>query len=259
MPSPRTASAALGVLSPRAAAEDAFYPCSDGRPMADNMWQSRAILRAAGDIEVARPEALVAADILVYPEEGNPSNRVAPDVLVAFGAGTHSRSSYRVWEEGKPPDWVLEIASPSTVAKDLEFKRGVYAAMGVPEYWLFDPKGDMFPRGQPRLRGLALSAGEYRRLAPRLADGLWMIHSEALGLDLRAEGGLIRLRDPATGKDVRHQHESEAVAEREAARRKDAEARAEREAAGRLAAQARVAELEAAVRRLRSSSTNDQP
>ena len=221
-------------------------------------------------------------DILVYPEEGNPRNRIAPDVLVAFGVGTHSRSSYLVWEEGKPPDWVLEVASPSTASKDLDFKRRAYAAMGVPEYWLFDPKGDVFPAGQPQLQGLALSGGGYARLAPRLADGLAMIRSRVLGLDLRVEGEFIRMRDPATRKDILHQGEFKVLAEREAARRKGAEARAEREAeraqreaAERLVAQARVAELEAALqlaegralkraeeralRSLRAGSSNDQP
>ena len=294
MPALRPASAALDVHT-RAAARDVLYPCSDGRPMADNAWQSRAIVKAAGDLEVAHPDALAVADILVYPEEGNPRNRIAPDVLVAFGVGTHSRSSYLVWEEGKPPDWVLEVASPSTASKDLDFKRRAYAAMGVPEYWLFDPKGDVFPAGQPRLQGLALSDGGYARLAPRRVDGVAMIRSGVLGLDLRADGEFIRMRDPATRADILHQRELKALAEREAeharreaARRKDAEARAEREAeraereeeraqreaAERLVAQARVAELEAALQlaegralkgaeeralRSRAGSSNDQP
>ena len=206
MPAPRSASAALDVhdVHAPAAAQDVFYPCSDGRPMADNVWQSRAILKAAGDLEVAHPEALAVADILVYLEEGNPKNRVAPDVLVAFGVGTHSRSSYKVWEEGKPPDWVLEVASPSTAANDLAFKRRAYAAMGVSEYWLFDPKGDVFPPLQPQLQGLALADGRYGRLATRLTDGLPMIRSGVLGLDLRVEGEFIRMRDPATGEDIWH-------------------------------------------------------
>ena len=250
MLAPRSASA-LDVPV-RAIAQDVLYPCSDGRPMADNVWQSRAILRAAGDLEVAHPEALAVADILVYPEEGNPKNRIAPDVLVAFGVGTHSRSSYLVWKEGKPPDWVLEVASPSTASKDLDFKRRAYAAMGVPEYWLFDPKGDVFPAGQPRLQGLALSDGGYVRLAPRRADGVTMIRSAVLGLDLRAEGEFIRMRNLATREDILHQREFKALAERETARRKDAEAR--------------VAELEAALElaeeralRLRAGSSAGQP
>ena len=281
MPAPRSAPT-LDVHA--RAVRDVLYPCSDGRPMADNAWQSRAIVKAAGDLEVAHPDALAVADILVYPEEGNPRNRIAPDVLVAFGVGTHSRSSYLVWEEGKPPDWVLEVASPSTASKDLDFKRRAYAAMGVPEYWLFDPKGDVFPPGQPQLQGLTLADGGYVRLAPRLADGVAMIRSGVLGLDLRAEGEFIRMRDPATREDILHQGELKALAERETARRKDAEThaereaehaqreatrrkdaearaereaeraereaeRAQREAAERLVAQARVAELEAALQR----------
>ena len=251
MPAPRSASA-LDVHAH--AARDVFYPCSDGRPMADNVWQSRAIVKAAGDLEVAHPDALAVADILVYPEEGNPRNRIAPDVLVAFGVGTHSRSSYLVWEEGKPPDWVLEVASPSTAANDLDFKRRAYAVMGVPEYWLFDPKGDVFPAGQPRLQGLALSGSGYVRLAPRRADGLEMIRSAVLGLDLRAEGEFIRMRDPATREDILHQRELKALAEREAeharreaARRKGAEAHAKREAehARREAARRKDAETHA--------------
>ena len=253
MPAPRSASAALNVPA-RAAARDVLYPCSDGRPMADNAWQSRAIVKAAGDLEVAHPDALAVADMLVYPEEGNPRNRIAPDVLVAFGVGTHSRSSYLVWEEGKPPDWVLEVASPSTASNDLDFKRRAYAAMGVPEYWLFDPKGDVFPAGQPRLQGLALSGGGYVRLAPRRVDGVAMIRSGVLGLDLRAAGEFIRMRDPATREDILHQRELKALAEREAeraqretARRKGAEAHAKREAehAQREAARRKGAEAHA--------------
>ena len=258
MPAPRSASA----LDVRArAARDVLYPCSDGRPMADNAWQSRAIVKAAGDLEVAHPDALAVADILVYPEEGNPRNRIAPDVLVAFGVGTHSRSSYLVWVEGKPPDWVLEVASPSTAAKDLDFKRRAYAAMGVPEYWLFDPKGGVFPPGQPQLQGLALSDGGYVRLAARLADGLAMIRSGVLGLDLRAEGEFIRMRDPATKEDILDQGEFKALAERETVRRKDAEARvAELEAAlQRAEERALKGAEERALRRLRAGSSNDQP
>ena len=224
-------------------AEDALYPCSDGEPMAEDMWQSWAMMTAAGDLGVALPEALVALDILMYPEEGNPNNRISPDVLVALGLGTHNRMSYLVWREGKPPDWVLEVASPSTAARDLDAKRHAYAAMAVPEYWLFDPQGDLFPPGTPRLQGLTLVRGEYEPLAARLTGGARTIRSRALGLDLRVEGKLIRFRDPVTGEDVRHQDEAEAAARREAARaeREAARARQATEGAEREAARARQA------------------
>ena len=288
MPTPPPAAAATAASNvPAPRADDVFYPCSDGKPMADNMWQARAILNAVGDLEATHPRALVAADILMYPERGNKDNKIAPDVLVALGLGTRKRSSYFVWVEGKPPDWVLEVASPGTQADDRGVKRRRYAAMGVPEYWMFDPKGDVYPPGTPRLQGLELVAGEYRALPPRIAEGGRTIRSEVLGLDIRVEGELLRFRDPATGRDIPHRAEVVAAAERaqaaaerakaaaeraegqakrEAAQRKAAEAKAEREAAraerqaaraireasARSAAEARVAQLEAALRRLQA-------
>ena len=261
MPTPLPAAAARTAPNVRpAAAEDVFYPCSDGRPMADNMWQADAIMMAAGDLRAAHPRALVAADILVYPEEGNNKNSIAPDVLVALGLGTHKRSSYFVWKEGKPPDWVLEVASPGTQAKDRGVKRRRYREMGVREYWLFDAKGDAYPQGTPPLQGFELVDGEYRALESRLVDGERVIRSEVLGLDVRADGELLRFRDVATGRDIRHRCEVEAdeeraqaIAKRESARAEREAARASREAAARSAAEARVAELEAALRRSRTS------
>ncbi len=242
MPTPPPAAAATAASNVRAArADDVYYPCSDGKPMAENMWQARAILNAVGDLEATLPTALVAADILMYPEEGNNKNPIAPDVLVGLGLGTRNRSSYFVWKEGKPPDWVLEVASPSTQADDLGVKRRRYAEIGVPEYWMFDPKGGVYPPGTPRLQGLKLADGKYIPLPWQLADGGRTIRSEVLGLDVRVDGELLRFRD-AAGRDIPHRNEIEAAAER-------AEARAEREAAARSAAEARVAELEAALRR----------
>ncbi len=37
------------------------------------------------------------------------------------------------------PDMVVEILSPATAARDRSFKRALYAAHGVKEYWLVDP------------------------------------------------------------------------------------------------------------------------
>ena len=175
-----------------ARADDVFYPSSDGKPMAENMWGAKAILNADSDLSAVRPNALVAANILLYPEKGNNKKSLAPDVLVAFGIGTHNRSSYLVWEEGKAPAWVLEVASKSTQAKDRKRKLCDYAEMGVQEYWLFDAKGDVYPRGTPRLQGLKLENGEYKPLDSQVVNGKRMIHSEVLGLDVRVDGELLR-------------------------------------------------------------------
>jgi Uma2 family endonuclease len=37
------------------------------------------------------------------------------------------------------PDWVCEIVSPSTAARDRVHKRNLYARSHVPHYWLIDP------------------------------------------------------------------------------------------------------------------------
>jgi Uma2 family endonuclease len=37
------------------------------------------------------------------------------------------------------PDWICEIVSPSNAADDRVRKRRLYAAHGVPSYWLLDP------------------------------------------------------------------------------------------------------------------------
>ena len=248
MPTPADAAGSFAAAT--SAEEDVVYPSSDGQRMAENTWQGDAIIAAASDLQVTVPaDALVAADVLVYPEEGNNRKRRAPDVLVAQGVGAHYRMSYFVWEEGKPPDWVLEVASQSTNEKDLGDMLHDYLAMGVPEYWLFDPKGDQLPRGMPLLQGLELADGEYRPLEWQLEDGVRMIHSKALGLGVYADGDLLRFWDPATRKAVLHHGEAEAIAVQAEAREA---ARANREAAARSAAEARVAELEAELRRLRA-------
>ena len=137
---------------------------------------------------------------------------------------------------------MLEVASPSTKKKDLEFKRCRYAEIGVREYWLFDAKGDVYPPGTPRLQGLKLVGCDYQPLASRLVDGERVICSEVLGLKVRVDGDLLRFRDAATGRDVLHPSEVKANEER-------ARTQAIREAALRKAAEARVAELEAALER----------
>ncbi|MEM1318892.1 MAG: Uma2 family endonuclease [Bacteroidota bacterium] len=38
-----------------------------------------------------------------------------------------------------PPDWVIEILSPSTAKKDKTYKYDLYEFAGVKEYWIFDP------------------------------------------------------------------------------------------------------------------------
>ena len=53
-------------------------------------------------------------------------------------------NTYRLWEVGKAPDFVLEIGSASTAEADLGRKRELYAELGVAEYWRYDATGGEF-------------------------------------------------------------------------------------------------------------------
>ena len=78
-----------------------------------------------------RAQVYVAGDMFLYFEEGDPRAVVAPDVFVVVGAPKHMRSSYKLWEEPKVPDFVLEITSRSTREEDQGRKREVYASLAV--------------------------------------------------------------------------------------------------------------------------------
>ena len=177
----------------------------------------------------------VSANLFLYYEEGNPRAVVAPDVFVVLGAPKRERHSYKLWEESKGSDFVLEITSRSTRSTDQGPKCRVYADPGVREYRQLDPTGD-YP--EPPLQGRRLLAGRYTRLPLRTwRDGKLAGRSEVLGLDLGIVERRLRLRDPRTGLDLPASEELEA--------------RAEQEARVREAAQARVAMLEARLRALR--------
>ena len=223
------------VAAPPAAID---YPSSDGKPLAENDPQLHAILYAVGVLRVYyrdRPDVYVSGDLLVYYEEGNPRVSVAPDAFVVFGVEDRIRMNYKVWEEGKGPDFVLEVASPSTWREDVRRKPAIYAGLGVREYFLFDPMGAHYT---PRLRGYRWVAGKYEPLtAVESIDRTLTLRSEVLDLDLRTQGEEIRFHDPATGETLLSHGETDA------ARRE--------EAAARQAAEARVAELEARLREYR--------
>ena len=225
---------------------DARHPSEDGQPMASNRLQARrmvdleSVLRHRFD---PHEDVYVGIDQLVYYTEDVEPKRVAPDVFVSFDVLDYDREVYRIAEEGKPPDWVIEIASPSTYTKDVDEKKDLYEAMGVGEYWVYDPKGDMH---DPRLRAWVLERSGYKELAdlkrPGLEVALW---SEALGLELHFDGTDLRMWDPVKQSYLRKLGESEEKVEALKAKVEAAEAERDAEKRARLA-------VEAELRRLRS-------
>jgi hypothetical protein len=181
--------------------------------------------------------------MLIYPERGGKGAR-APDIFVAFGAGGvgpdgMKRNSYKLFEGEPVPRFVLEVLSGTTSDEDLGPTRDDYAAWGIEEYWMFDPFGKNIPLFISSER-LVVSAAcpECNEYAPLdELPGTEAYRSDVLGLELRAEGGMLRIRDPETGEDLRGLDE-------EVAARQAAEARADAEAAARKVADARAGEAE---------------
>ena len=84
------------------------------------------------------PDTYVSGTLMMYDVEGPGRTAVSPDILVSFGIGKKLRRTYKVWEEGKPPDFVMEFSSKGTFQNDLGHKKAHYASMGIPEYFLCD-------------------------------------------------------------------------------------------------------------------------
>ena len=201
-PTSAPGAAATDAAAIPAPAEDPtlYYPSCDGEPMAATDAQRRPLVDTSEALLIYytdRTDVYVSADLFIYYKINRPQFNVAPDVFVVFGVGSHPRDSYFVWREGKAPDFVLEIASTGTQGKDAIAKRAIYAAMGVTEYWRFDPTGRYLRQW---LVGEVLNAqGEYEPLDVSESGGILRGYSRALGLDLCVrEGGELRLYDPVS-------------------------------------------------------------
>ena len=121
------------------------YPDSDDCPMPEGGFQFNSLTYAVMALRThfqTRNDVYVAGNMFIYDIEGNPHSSVAPDVFVVFGIPAHTRSVYLLWEEAAP-DFVMEIASSSTVERDRVLKRERYAGLGVKEYWQYDPLGTL--------------------------------------------------------------------------------------------------------------------
>jgi Uma2 family endonuclease len=250
------------------------YPESDGKPVGETDVHRREILHTIETLERHfrdAPDIYVSGNLMFYYEEGNPSAVVSPDVFVVKGVRKGLRRTYKLWDEGVAPCVVIEMTSRSTRLEDKGNKRALYALLGVREYFLFDPLGEYL---KPPLQGFTLVDGEYAPL-PFESDG--GIISRELGLKLYRDETVLRLFDPASGREVVrtedlsdvlqqilarvHQAEEQArltaeqarlaaeQAQREADARRLAEEQAQREADARRLAEEQ-AQREADARRL---------
>ena len=233
-----------------------IYPETDDQPMPDAEYQSLIFRKALTPLENhfrKVPGARVNGNTFLYYVEGDPKQSVSPDCYVVFGItpeAIHSLSqegnnTYLLWEVGKPPDFVMEIASHSTRNADLVSKRVLYASLGIPEYWRYDQTGGDF-YGDP-LVGEILVDGEYQRIPLREdEDGRVWARSDVLNLDLYWDDGDLRYWDPVAEKwllNYEEEYDARLAAEERA---EVAEERSAQERAGRLAAESRADQEQAA-------------
>ena len=152
----------------------------------------------------APDSTLVLSEIPLGWETGQTAGLLVPDLTIAFHidrATAYRQRGYSIGQHGKPPDFVLEIASIHTARNDYTGKRDGYAAYGVPEYWRFDPTGgDYYPAV---LAGERLVNGVYQPLELERTPGGWRGRGPALGLDVCWEDGQLRWYNPAAGEYLR--------------------------------------------------------
>ena len=163
------------------------YICPDPEPK--DMQQLPTLAKSAYFVArhfAGQPDTLVSGDIPVNYDPANMNVRVEADLCVAYGvnvAAIKRRNGYIIWEVGKPPDFLLEVASTSTHQRDTGFKRRLYADLGVAEYWRVDPSGGNH-YGRP-LAGDRLVDGVYADIPlTHEADGMIWGYSAVLDLYL---------------------------------------------------------------------------
>ncbi|MDE0192754.1 MAG: Uma2 family endonuclease [Gammaproteobacteria bacterium] len=229
----------------------------DGYPYSDSHFEMegdshsgplRAVLDALRAIFDGRDGMYFASDMGLFFEKGNRRAVVVPDLVVVFGAARRSRNSFKLWEEPKAPDFVMEVISEDSLRNDMEYKPPLYAALGVTEYWTFDSLGRI---PTPIIARRLGDAGTYEAI-PRGLDGSY--HSDVLGFDLRADPSGLGVRDTATGECVfdpgtlaRLRRAAQTRAERAEARADDAEERADTAEQRASTAEARAENAEARV------------
>lgn len=221
--------------------EGIYYPESDGRPLAETDLHRIVIVNTYQKLEAYykdRDDVYVSGNLLIYDVPGKTRRSISPDVMVVFGIEKKMRRTYKIWEEGKAPDFVMEVTSKSTYKNDLRKKKTRYAHIGVREYFLYDPERSYLPES---LMGFRLNDdGKYGTI-PRSPDN--GILSDVLGIEFSIQGDDIGLYNPTSEQWLQTPAE---IAQQEAQAR-------QQEAQARQQAEAEVARLRAEIDRLKEA------
>ncbi len=151
----------------------------------------------------SRPDVLVSGEGYLCDLPGNARRSPNPDLLVSFGLEIppdvieDEANGYTISEIGKPPEFVLEVASETTARRDETVKRDTYASFGISEYWRFDRTGGRYYIAA--LAGDLLVDGAYQPISVETGDdGIIRGYSPALGLELHWHDRRLRFWNPST-------------------------------------------------------------
>lgn len=117
-----------------------------------DLGHQKVVLQLGIRLDAACPDGM---HVFVAPTAVRPSDSIElqPDVLVA----RHEDMAEKLLPVA--PVLAVEVLSPSSVINDLNNKKAAYARMGVPSYWVVDPR-------QPAVTRFELDGdGQYRLAA----------------------------------------------------------------------------------------------
>ncbi len=158
---------------------------------------------------------------------------LAPDIAVIKGVDLQEVldiPSWRVGTTGPSPQVVFEFASEKTWKNDLKDKPLQYAAMGIKEYYAYDPNArPLKRRSSRRLWGWQLDeeSGEMQEMLTGPGGRLWSQHLESFVVP---DGRYLRLYDSTWHRRLTQAEAEAERAEMEAEARRAEIMRAEMEA-----------------------------
>jgi Uma2 family endonuclease len=166
------------------AVEDVIFPSSDllsDEPQMEtyfHLQQMILLLKCLEWLWRDRNDFFAAGNLTIYysPRQRKSEDFRGPDFFVVLGVERKPRNSWVVWQEdGKYPNIIVEILSPTTADTDRGLKKQIYQdTFRTPDYFWFDPETLEF-------KGFHLVEGHYQQLQPNENGWLW---SQQLGLYL---------------------------------------------------------------------------
>lgn len=132
-----------------------------------------------------RQDFYVSGNLTIYfnPNQKKSQDFRWPDFFVVLDTERKPRRSWMIWEEGKYPNIIIELLSPSTAEIDKGFKKKLYQdTFRTFDYFWFDPETLEFA-------GFHLVDGKYQPLEPNSQGWLW---SQQLELFLGVHNSQLR-------------------------------------------------------------------